>query len=70
MMGHPTNFDSPQRLRTWPDGKVFLCWTPIQEKPFEIGAGDSAVWRYRIIVSDGKPDQEKIKAWWESYRKP
>ena len=69
MMGHPTNFDSPQRLRTWPDGKIFLCWTPIQEKSFEIGAGDSVIWKYRIVISDGQPDQDKIKAWWKSYRK-
>lgn len=68
MMGHPSNHDAPQRLRTWPDGKVFLCWTPVQEKGFAIGAGDTVAWRYRLIVADGKPDSTKIKKWWESYR--
>lgn len=69
MMGHPSNFDSPQRLRTWPNGKIFLCWTPIQEKPLAIGAGETVKWKYRIVISDGKPDAEKIKSWWEEYRK-
>jgi hypothetical protein len=69
MMGHPTNHDSPQRLRTWPDGKVFLCWTPVQEKGLEIEVGKSMTWKYRIIVSDGKADQGTITKWWETYRK-
>ena len=68
MMGHPKNFDAPQRLRTWPDGKIFLCWTPIQEKPLVIQPGDLITWRYRIVISDGKPKKDAINRWWEEYR--
>lgn len=68
MMGHPKNFDSPQRLRTWPDGKVFLCWTPIQEKPLVILPDQLLTWRYRIIVSDGKPDEKAINRLWAEYQ--
>lgn len=68
MMGHPTNFDAPQRLRTWPDGKVFLCWTPVQEKPLVIQPGQVVTWKYRIVISDGKPDQGSINRWWANYR--
>lgn len=68
MMGHPSNFDAPQRLRTWPDGKVFLCWTPIQQKPLVIQPDKKVTWKYRIVISDGKPDQEKIKRWWADYQ--
>ena len=68
MMGHPNNFDSPQRLRTWPDGKVFLCWTPIQEKPLVILPDQLLTWRYRIIVSDGKPDEKVVNRWWTEYQ--
>ena len=68
MMGHPKNFDSPQRLRTWPDGKIFLCWTPIQEKPLMIQPDESVRWRYRIVISDGKPNKKTINRWWSEYR--
>ncbi len=68
MMGHPANFDAPQRLRTWPDGKVFLCWTPIQEKPLVIQSDQSVSWKYRIVISDGQPDQAAINRWWAEYR--
>lgn len=68
MMGHPKNFDSPQRLRTWPDGKIFLCWTPIQEKPLVIQPDESVRWRYRIVISDGKPNKKTINRWWSEYR--
>ena len=68
MMGHPDNFDAPQRLRTWPDGKIFLCWTPIQEKSLVIQPKKSVTWKYRIVISDGKPEQAATKLWWTDYR--
>lgn len=68
MMGHPKNFDAPQRLRTWPDGKVFLCWTPIQEKGLVIQPDELVRWRYRIVISDGKPNKKTINRWWSEYR--
>ena len=69
MFCHPENHDAPQRLRTWPDGKMFLNWVPIQEKPFAIGAGDSVTWNFRLIVADGHPAPEKIESWWADYVK-
>lgn len=66
-LGHPSNHDAPQRLRTWPDGKMFLNWVPIQEKPFEIGVGQSVTWKYRLVVADGEPDPARIAKWYSDY---
>ncbi|MGC6466791.1 MAG: PmoA family protein [Akkermansiaceae bacterium] len=68
-LGHPSNHDAPQRLRTWPDGKMFLNWVPIQEKPFEIKPEQTVTWKYRLVVSDGGPDKEKIDQWFADYAK-
>ena len=67
-LGSPANHDAPQRLRTWPDGKMFLNWVPIQEKPFAIGAGDSVTWEFRLIVLDGLPSEGDLASWWKGYK--
>lgn len=66
-LGHPKNHDAPQRLRTWPDGKMFLNWVPIQERPFELAPRHSVTWRYRLVVFDGEPDEQKITQWFADY---
>jgi hypothetical protein len=66
---HPSNFDAPQRLRTWPDGKMFLNWVPVQERPFAIGAGDSITWRFRVIVADDLLSADDQEKWWADYAK-
>ncbi|YCM45810.1 PmoA family protein [Verrucomicrobiaceae bacterium 227] len=64
---HPSNHDAPQRLRTWPDGKMFLNWVPIQETPFAIGAGDTVSWKFQLIVADGQPSEAQLASWWGDF---
>jgi len=64
---HPENFDAPQRLRTWPGGKMFLNWAAAQENGFTIHAGDSITWSYRLITADGKLTAEQIEAQWKKW---
>jgi hypothetical protein len=68
---HPDNHDFPQRLRTWPadtnNGAIFFNVVPAQEKPWEIKAGEKIVMAYLLVVSDGKPEKEKIEGWWKEY---
>ena len=64
------NHDFPQRLRTWNDpknGKMFLCIVPVQEHPSAIKPATTETMRYRLVVSDGKPDAEKIEAAWNAW---
>ena len=65
---HPSNRDAPQRVRIWPDGKVFFNYVPAQQHAFAIGPGEAVSWRYRVIVYDGEPDAERIEKLWADYR--
>jgi len=63
-LGHPENYDAPQRLRTWPDGKMFLNWAAAQETGFKIEPGKSMTWKYRLIAADGKLSAERMEKEW------
>lgn len=67
----PKNHDFPQRLRTWPpnthNGAIFFNVVPTQERPWAIKPGEKVVMSYLLVVSDGKPDKEKIEKQWKSF---
>lgn len=67
IMGHPSNHDSPQRMRIWPEGKIFFTYVPTQEFDWEIRPGEEIEMRYRVIVSDGRPDPSEIEQQWSHY---
>ncbi len=64
---HPANRDAPQRVRTWPDGKVFFNYVPVQESGWQIAPAETIELRYRLVVSDGKPDAARLDAQWDQY---
>ena len=66
-LGHPSNFDAPEPMRTWDNGKMFFNYVPSQEVAWEIPAGKTVTLRYRLAVSDGKPDAETIEAQWKAF---
>lgn len=69
VLGHPSNHDAPQRLRTWDNGKVFLNYVPIQETGWEIPAGKSVTHRYRLVIADGRTTADDLDKRWERYAK-
>ncbi|MDC0325703.1 PmoA family protein [bacterium] len=66
---HPKNHDAPQRMRVWPDGKVFFNYVPIQETGWELKPNQPSVMRYRVVISNGKADSERLNAFWNAYSK-
>ncbi|MEZ5304464.1 MAG: PmoA family protein [Verrucomicrobiales bacterium] len=64
---HSGNHDAPQRIRTWPDGRIFFNYVPIQETGWEIKAGEEVTMRYRIIIAPGKPEAAKLDAAFEKF---
>ncbi|MDF1852029.1 MAG: PmoA family protein [Verrucomicrobiales bacterium] len=60
VMGHPSNFRSPQWVRLHPT-KPYFVWAPMVEEPFQIEGGKPYVSRYRYVVSDGKVSAEKLE---------
>lgn len=66
---HPKNHDAPQRIRTWPQGKVFFNYVPVQETGWSIRPGNSHTLHYRIVIFDGRANPQSIEARWRVYTK-
>ena len=66
---HPENRDAPQRMRVWPDGKVFFNYVPIQETGWAIKPSEPSTMRYRVVISDGKANADRLNAFWNQYSK-
>jgi len=62
LMGHPENFEAPQRIRTWNDGKVFFNFVPTQGKAWKIEPGQTVELRHRVVVFDGTPEVTVFEA--------
>lgn len=67
IMGHQRNHDAPQRMRIWPEGKVFFNYVPAQEFDWRIDPGDSVTLRYRLLVFAEEVGAEMVEPFWESY---
>jgi len=66
---HPANHDAPQRIRTWDNGKMFFNYVPVQEFPWSRKPGKAETLRYRLVISDGKPDKGAIEKHFQTYAK-
>jgi hypothetical protein len=69
IMGHPGNHDAPQRMRIWPEGKVFFNYAPTQEFDWQIDPNEEILLRYRVLVFDGRPSVVEIENRWRAYVK-
>ncbi len=70
ILGHPSNHDAPQRLRTWNkehDGAIFSNFVPIQETAWSIQPGQEISLRYQVVTLDGKPDPANLDARWNAF---
>lgn len=76
MMTHPSNFNFPELLRIWPVGanrgaeNVFVNFNPAQDRDMVIQPGQPHIFRYRMIVYDGKLDSEQAERFWNNYAYP
>lgn len=55
IIGHPSNFRAPQRVRLHPS-KPYFCFAPMVDGEFELAPGETFVSRYRLVVHDGPAD--------------
>jgi len=67
IMGHPSNHDAPQRMRIWPEGKVFFNYAPTQEFDWEIAPNEEIKLHYRILVFDGRATVQEIERHWSAF---
>jgi hypothetical protein len=55
---HPSNPHYPNVARIHPTSLPFFCYVPSHDKPLTISDKTPSVFRYRVLIHDGHPDQE------------
>ena len=53
---HPSNPNYPNVARIHPTTLPFFCYVPSHDKPLTIAVDTPSVFRYRVLIHDGKPD--------------
>ncbi len=69
ILGHPSNFRSPQTVRIHPN-EPFFNYAPQQLGPMSIEPGEPYIARYRYITYDGEPDPDLLHHLWNDYAYP
>ena len=73
VFSHPENHEFPEWLRTWQDdqgGRVFMNFVPVQKSPWEIPAGHTQSFRYRLVTFTGRPDAARLERMWQDFAHP
>jgi hypothetical protein len=55
---HPSNPNYPNVARIHPTTLPFFCYVPSHDKPLTIATDKPTVFRYRVLIHDGRPDKE------------
>ncbi len=70
LMGHPENFEYPEKLRTWNQqhqGAIFINFNPVMDQFRVLKPGDKDVRRYRLLVYDGSLSPAAAETLWQEY---
>lgn len=76
MMGHSANFNHPEPLRVWPSdgnkgrGDVFINFNPAKNVDWLLKTGNSYLLRYRLIVFEGKLNENEANLLWNDFSNP
>ena len=74
-LSHPSNYNSPEPLRIWPEsqngrGDVFVNFSPTKDKDWLLEPGKKYLLRYRFIVFNNHFTKEKAESAWEYFAYP
>jgi len=69
-MGHPENRDFPEPMRIWPSGDVFFNFCPIQKNAWTLEPDNEYVFKYRILVHNGKITPQQAERFWQDFGNP
>ncbi|MEZ4951568.1 MAG: PmoA family protein [Saprospiraceae bacterium] len=72
LMGHPDNFNAPQPLRVWPEGKhperLMVNFAPTKFMDWKMEVGKDYKLKYRMVVSDRKMGEKDARRYFEEYQ--
>ncbi len=76
MMGHPSNYNHPEPLRTWGSdatggrGDHFINFSPTRNTQWILDSDRNYMLRYRILVFDGEMDTIEAERIWNDFSHP
>lgn len=74
IMNAPTNYDSPEPLRVWPEdmegGELMLNYSPTKMKSWKITNGNVYTLTYRVMVYDGDITPQEAEEAWKDFAFP
>ncbi len=75
-MSNPSNREHPEPMRVWPEnanngrGDLFFEFCPIRYKSWELKPGNEYVLRYRMLIYDGKIENQLAEQLWNDFAHP
>lgn len=70
ILDHPTNLNSPTVARIHPTWLPFFCYVPGHDVAVTISADSSTIFRYRVMIHDGRPDAALDERLWGDFAEP
>lgn len=70
ILDHPSNVNHPTPARIHPTRIPFFCFVPGHDEEVAIGPEAPTVFRYRILIHDGRPDLGRNDRLWNDFAEP
>ncbi|WP_406693572.1 PmoA family protein [Singulisphaera sp. Ch08] len=70
ILDHPSNVNHPTVARIHPILLPFFCYVPGHDVKVSIGSGEPTVFRYRVVIHDGRPDSKLNQRLWRDFAEP
>lgn len=74
IMNHPSNYDSPQPVRVWPEnserGEIMMNFSPTKMRSWQLKYGQDYLLYYRVMVFNGDISKEEAEQAWKAYATP
>ena len=75
IMGHPSNYNHPEPVRVWNSDSdrprdYFINFSPTMNTHWVLESGINYTLRYRMLVFDGKIDENRAALIWDDFANP
>jgi hypothetical protein len=70
LMDHPGNAHFPNKVRIHPRILPFSNYVPAHDAKITIGTKEPTVFRYRVMIHDGRPDGARDEQLWRDFAEP
>jgi len=69
-MSCPTNYNTPEPMRIWKNGDVFINFCPAKTKDWVLEPGQTYSLDYRVLTYDGRLTPDRAESLWTDFARP